>query len=296
MLPAAAAVVALACAAGTARAAQPIPYVDHDAAALPAGTPDISAIAVHNDDTYAYFGVAFNGAMPAKSYVDVFVDTDDNAMTGSVDDGGTDVLLEYDDESDTFGVYPWDAAQQKYVYKAGSGTRVSVVAGTVIFMVPRSMLTGATGFAFWAVAAFETPDGGLLYDEAPADNTWRYTFQKPDAPVNPDKVTLSAGPASMQQPVRAGSSWSVSLRAIRSDTGADLGSEGVVSCSASVGGATLHAARAAFVTTGSGFFKKVAAVCTWQLPKAAKGGTIKALITVTYHGAKTSHSFTAKVA
>jgi hypothetical protein len=251
--------------------------------------PDITAVSVTSDDTGL---VRFRVEIPNRPGLlpddDLFliIDADDDGTTG---DHGWDFqvrvtaagaeLVRFDGEDDYFRV-PL-GRRSSYAY-GGSG--FDLVLG-------REALGMTAGFEFYAAARGSA--SGEPEELAPdGDETWWFPLRLPyDLYVSPLRSRFD--PADTRP--RAGRAWSLSLRAVRADTGAPL-AVGTVSCSGRLGAKALPQRRGRFVRILiPGLGDRTTAVCGgWMLPKGARGKQVSATITVSHGGKSLSRTLTGR--
>jgi hypothetical protein len=302
LLPVAAGALAAAFAAtGAFAAATPVTFTDTDTPALAAGTPDLTTVAVTNDDQAVYIGAGFAATPPTEYYAVLYVDSDQNGSTGNLDYDGVEYAFVYDSVDGSLNAYGWSAADKKFTSMSRNGATGITAAGVLVWLIPRSFLGSSPGLNFWTSASVDVDDATTLYDEAPNKGVWTYQLQQSSstgggttAPAA-EPFVLAPSKSSAGE-AKAGSAWSASLEVVRSDTGDDLGKEGHATCAAKVGGASLSGGHGSFVTSGTGVFRHTSATCTWTLPKSAHGKFVVAVVSTTYKGAKAAHTYHAKVA
>jgi hypothetical protein len=129
---------------------------------------------------------------------------------------------------------------------------------------------GALGDPKTLGVTFRTTDGGHV-DLAPDAGAWTYT-------VHP--LALTAGKVALRY-LHHGSWLVAETEILRSDFEAPL-AEGAVGCNARVGAATL---------VGRGRFAHGLAVCTWRLPKSARGHRVRGGVAATFQGVTARRGF-----
>ena len=230
--------------------------------------PDFCAgEAVTNDNRAIMIGVhAHNrsGLDPGDSY-GIYLDTDLNAATG-----GGDIGAEYQIVLDGTGarLEQWDGTTFQ-----PSATSVAVEWADgygPVLSFDRAAVGKTTGFRLVMVSA-----NGADADRAPDDGTWSYTV----TPLRLVARSLSHGRAV------AGQAFVARMLATRIDFDVPL-DEGTIRCAAKIGGRS---------TSGAGRFAHDRVVCTWRLPRGARGRHLTGSITVTLQGAEASRRFSVTV-
>jgi hypothetical protein len=192
------------------------------------------------------------------------LDTDLNAATGG---SGAEYVIEL--RSGNVSLLKWNGTAFETVAAPSLETEWIPGLGPAVF-VNRTDLANASGFNF-VLASHAGNDG----DIAPNAGAWRYTL----APLTLEVDEFSVGPA------RAGATLTARMSVIRSDFDVEL-DEGQVSCSAAVAGRSLR---------GVGKFVQDEALCTWKLPKNARGKRLTGRMTVKFQGATATRSFAVRV-
>jgi hypothetical protein len=254
-----------------------------------ANAPDITSVAVSNDDSgHMVFKVNISNrpALTADMFVLLFLDADANPATGDTQSLGADYVIELDPGA--VGLFKWDgtnfsAAPSQtsltYSYDA-TGATINVAAtdlgGT------KKLNFAAVAASGFAVDASGNPDiTNLHQDNAPDLGHGFYAYQVIE------KITLSPiAFTTSPKPAKAGKAFSVSLAANESDTGEGV-KAATVTCTATIAGR--------HVTTASHSLTNGIATCVWRLPKTSKTKTIRGTITITAQGATLKKSFSAKI-
>ena len=112
-------------------------------------------------------------------------------------------------------------------------------------------------------------------DLAPDSGSWSYAV----TPLQLTAGRLAVGPA------RAGKPLAVAMEVERSDFETAL-DEGAIVCRATVAGRRL---------AGRGLFAGDLIVCSWRLPKDARGKRVRGSVSVTFQGVTAKRSFTVRV-
>jgi hypothetical protein len=255
--------------------------------------PDITTIVVSNDDAGI---VSFRINIPNRPqlgqdmYMILFVDSDNNTSTGAPDLAGVDYAFEL--IRSEINLFRWDgtgftrsfgnpsAVTLSFSYQAGVTVRIAA-----------AELGNTSRFNFIVEV-----DSGIAFD--PVTNAPDFTNAKSDvapgggAGLYPYTVTIAkptlltrrftTTPAS---PV-AGRQFTMRLVAARSDTGAVI-QNGRVRCLGRAGTTRLRA-QLARVTRG-------AVVCTWLIPRGAKGRTFRGSVSVSFEGLNASRSISRRI-
>jgi hypothetical protein len=222
--------------------------------------------------------------------VDLFVDTDNNQATGSQDIPGIDYVIEL--VRGEINLFKWDGTN--FTRRFGDPSAVTLAfsyEGGVTIRISAAELGSTTRFNF-----FVTVESGVAVD--PITGDLDFTNAKGDAApgggagffnylVNIAKPTLivrkfGTSPAAPA----AGKVFTMRLTTARSDTGAVI-QNGRATCVGRAGTVRLRA-QTARVTGG-------AAVCTWLIPKGAKGKTFRGSVSVVFEGLSASRSYSAKI-
>jgi len=255
--------------------------------------PDITTLVVSNDDAGI---VSFRVNVPNRPTLgqdmlfELWVDSDNNAATGSPEVGGADYVMQL--VRGEVSLYKWDGTD--YTRRFGDPSAVtlnfSYQAGLTV-RIAASELGNTKAFKFFAVAI-----SGLVVDPVTGDLDG--TNSKADvAPgggvglfpytVNIAKPTLVVrGLATTPAAPKGGKTFTMRMTAARSDTGAVL-QNGRVTCVGRAGTARLRA-QLARVQGG-------AVVCTWLIPANAKGKTFRGSVTVVFEGLSASRSISRRI-
>jgi hypothetical protein len=193
----------------------------------------------------------------------VFLDTDLNPTTGGA---GAEYRIRFTSEATVLG--KWDGVKfpalltlQPATWMPGYGP---------IFRVNASDLGGAKEFGL----IFFSTDG-VNGDLAPNRGAWSYQLGQLELGVRGLSIDRA----------RAGRPFSARMTVMRSDLNTAL-TEGTITCSAKLGRKAV---------AGSGSFVGNTAVCTWRLPRSARGKRLTGAVAVTFQGAEAKRSFATKV-
>ena len=257
----------LAAGAGAAPAAFTDPAGDSGAA------PDITNVAVSDNGAGSITVAVTASALAPGMDVDVFLNTDKNASTGSP--GGNEVDLEVWQDADDWG---WDISKwsgSDWNDTPQSTTEHFSRSGNVYTWTFGTEDTGpTTGFTFWAGGFMHDADGNITaHDVAPDGGDWVY-----DLPVAAAAIVPAIGnPLAVPSRPRAGKLLSLSFPVTRSDTGAAL-TGGTLAVQTTIAGKPV---------TGTSSLSGGAAHVNTLVPKTAKGKVLRVKLTVTL-GTKTT--------
>jgi hypothetical protein len=246
-----------------------------------AGTAaDIGAVSASVDAAQQLtFHVGLKGR---RGITSLFIDSDANPDTGAPKTDGADFVLDVDDLAHAWYLSRWTGSAWT-TDTPDSTVEITSTAGELILSVNRSDLAGAADrFNFW-VGTFESWDvaGEGHSDGAPDKGTFTYTF-------GPLKLSLAAFHA-----VSAAGALLVTAVVERSDTGAMLGAEGAVSCSATVAGHALPVVSSGFLVTGAN--KTPVATCAYVVTKKLRGKLAQGQLSVALEGTTVGKSFRLKL-
>ncbi len=263
-------------------------YVDstgEDAAA-----PDITGVTVSNDDAGLItfqINIANRPALTPDMLIDIYVDSDGNAATGSPDIFGADYAIEL--QAGAADLFHWNGTTF-----AGAAAQTSLTfsyAATGATLRVSALELGKTkGFKFVVDAA----SGIVVGANGDADFTNAHDDFAPDAghgtysyQVLTKLVLRAVAFTTSPSPAKAGKQFSAGLAATENDTNSAV-TQGSVACTARVAG-KLIAVKAHRIVNG-------VAACVWVIPKTAKGKTVRGTIVLTVRGVSLTRSFSAKVA
>lgn len=251
--------------------------------------PDITTIVVSNDDAGT---ITFRVNVPNRPQFDVntmlmlmFVDTDSNQATGDPQSFGADYAIQL--LGGQVLLFKWDgttfslaASQSTLSYSWAGGATVKINASDLsntrklnfdVIVLTGLVIDPTTG---------AIDDTNAHADGAPTVGLYPYDVKVGKATLVVKKFTHKpASPA-------AGKTFSLLLTTARSDTKAVL-QGGQVTCVGRAG-ATKLVATVHRVAGG-------AAVCTFKIPKTAKGKTFRGTDTIVFEGLKASRSFSGKI-
>jgi hypothetical protein len=255
--------------------------------------PDITTLTVSNDDAGI---VSFRINVPNRPQlgqdmvIDLFVDTDNNPATGSPDFGGTDYVIEL--IQGEAALFKWDGTN--FTRRFGDPPAISLsfsYQGGVTFRMSAAELGNTARLNFFVIVesgvVFDPTTGdpdfsNAVADAAPGGGVGLYPYQVIVARPTLIVRSLRGTPAAP----RAGRTFTLRMVTARSDTGAAL-QNGRATCVGRAGNARLRA-QLARVQGG-------AVVCTWLIPRNAKGRTFRGSVTVVFEGLRASRSFSARI-
>jgi hypothetical protein len=254
----------------------------------PAG-PDITSIAVSNDDTGLIdfkIAIANRPALTPDMLVLLFLDTDRSTKTGDNQAGGADYVIQL--APDGVALFKWNGSD--YVTPPSEESLASSYAPTGPTLRIRASEIGGTKSLDFRLVALS----GLVYGtDGAVDTKNAHRDFAPDVGKGSFsydvRTTLSLGFVDMvgsPQPARAGKPFSVGLAANESDTSGPV-EQGRVTCTAHVGATSLRATANRLVN-GIG-------VCAWSIPKTARGKAIRGRITITKAGAQIARPFSTPI-
>jgi hypothetical protein len=254
-----------------------------------AAAPDITSIDVTNDDTGAItfqVNISNRPAFTPDMLLDIFLDTDKNAATGSSQLFGSDYVIEL--QPGAVGLFQWNGSDFVGASSQSSLT-FSYGTGGATIRINALDLNRTKGFNFVTTVA-----SGITVDA-----TGNADFTNAHEDVSPDpghgtfayqvliKVTLTIGAfTTSPTPAKAGKPFSAGLAVTQSDTNAGV-VQGTIACTARIAGKLVRV-KGKRIVNG-------VAVCIWSIPKTARGKTIRGSIALTVQSAQTSRSFSAKI-
>jgi hypothetical protein len=259
--------------------------------------PDIRTVTVSNDNTGLItfkVDVPNQAQLSGEKLYDIVIDADDNKATGDPGDQFTTPGGEYAIElfQQQVNLFQWDG--QNYTRSAAGPSQATLIfqdslTGPTI-SINASELSNTKKFAFdvTVISGLKFDDAGNLdFSDARADfapdlTHGRYEFEVNVAPLRLLPKSFKTTPS---RP-RAGGAFTMSMGAVRNDTGAAIQS-GTVACVARAGGARLAARVHRFVGAR--------AVCTWAIPALARGKAFRGSITIVFEGKKVTRNFSALI-
>ncbi len=251
--------------------------------------PDVTTIVVSNDDAGM---ITFRINVPNRPQytrdmaVAMLLDSDANQATGPPDFLGADYLIElFRGEAILFR---WDgtdffpsATQASLSYSWSGGATIRINASDL-------NNTRRLNFDVTVLSdiAFDPVTGVPDFTNAKRDFAPTIGFFTYEVKITPPTLVVKKLTTTPATPV-AGKPFTMRLTAARSDTGAVL-QNGRVTCIGRVGTVRLRAAVQQVING--------AAVCTWLIPKTAKGKTFRGSTTVVFEGLRASRPISRRIA
>lgn len=238
--------------------------------------PDICmANVVTNDNQTITMGIHVHdrAGFAALDTYRILLNADSNATTGAPADAGAAAGAEFviDIADGASRLSSWNGSSfEPVVPQPEIPTAWSDDYGGPALQVGRAALGDPQAFNF----ILETANGEDL-DLAPDSGSWSYAV----TPLQLTAGRLAVGPA------RAGKPLAVAMEVERSDFEIAL-DEGAIVCRATVAGQRL---------AGRGLFAGDLVVCSWRLPKNARGKRVTGSVSVTFQGVTAKRSFAVKV-
>jgi hypothetical protein len=253
-----------------------------------ASAPDITSIAVSNDDAGLItfqVNISNRPALTPDMLLVLYLDTDQNPNTGYTPALGADyVIVLAPGEVDLlkwngtdFELAP-SQTSLNFAYTT-TGATIRVSAGDL--GKTKALAFGVRADSGWTFdASGNAVDTDVHSDLAPDPNHGFFSYQ-----VLTKLVLSVTAFTTSPKPAKAGRTFSVSLAATENDTNGPVRS-GTVACPA-----TLAGKRAVAVThaVANGI-----ATCIWRIPKTAKGRLMRGTITLTLQGVHVTRPFSAR--
>ena len=238
--------------------------------------PDITRVHVSNgQDGVVTFRITIANyqELPSSAFLAVFLDLDRNFDTGDL---GDDAQIGWSPESGV-SFQRWQG--RGFVDAAAGAILAEFAAGVFTLEVPASELNGVSSFDFLVGSSVEVNESRAT-DSAPRIGD-HWTYHLAIGALTLRASNISAAPA---RPV-AGKAFVVRTAVTRTDTRTVVRS-GSVTCSASVGGATIRA---------RGGFSAGRARCVLSVPRAAAGKLLRGALTVRLEGVSVRRSYSFRV-
>ncbi len=252
--------------------------------------PDITSVGVTNDDAgniTFQINISNRPTFTPDMLLDIFLDSDKNAATGSSQLFGADYIIEL--QPGAVGLFQWNGSD--FVGASSQSSLIfSYAAGGATIKVNALELNRTKGFNFATAIV-----SGLVVDPA----TGNVDFTNSHDDIAPDtghgtfayqviaKLTLTVGAfTTSPTPAKAGKPFSAGLAVTESDTNAGVDS-GTITCAARIAGKAVPV-KARRIVNG-------VAVCVWSIPKTARGKTIRGSIALSVQGTQTSRTFAARI-
>jgi hypothetical protein len=251
---------------------------------------DVTSVVAAND-TAGNVTIQIDVAAPFTSTqtIDVLVDSDLNASTGDPNAAGADYDLYSQFSDHTWDMQIWDGSGWSEAPSTQT-VHVGYTSTQLTFTVNRSELGNTTGLNFWVDSCDADCSSGHE-DQAPATGTWNYPLS---TTTGGRTLHLSVLALLAAATGRAGHDYTAAAVVERSDTGGFL-DQGTVACRATIGGRPGPRGTGAIVSVTYQGSRISASVCSWHLPKAASGKTMKATVTISYQGATVTRPFTVHI-
>ena len=254
-----------------------------------ANAPDITSVAVSNDDAGMItfqVNISNRPQLTQDMFILILLDTDKNPATGSADFGGADYIVELDPGVVT--LFQWNgtdfvpAASQSSLTFAYATTGATIHVSTADLGKTKAINLGVLAASGLVVdAAGNANFDNIQTDSAPDPGHGFFAYNVLT------KLVLSATAFSTApKPAKAGRPFSATLAANENDTAGPVQS-GVVTCVATAGGKRIAAV--------SHVLANGVATCIWRVPATAKGKTIRGTITLNVRGTKLTRAFSSKI-
>jgi hypothetical protein len=257
------------------------------------GVKDLTSVVVSNDDKGM---ITFRLNVPSLPVytvdvnVDIYVDTDNNAATGSTGIPGIDYVIQL--FRGEINLYKWDGTDftrrfgdppaTTLIYQWANGVAIKISAAELGNTKRlRFLAIVVSGIAFDPVSGEPIPETGVA-DYAPDLGRGFFTYDVRIAPARLVFKSLKTAPASP----KAGKTFTVRMAATRSDTGAAI-VNGRVDCVARAGARSVQPKSERFVGGQ--------AVCVYTVPANASGKTLRGTITIIFEGKRLARPFSAKI-
>jgi hypothetical protein len=261
-------------------ASNSVTYPESDTSQEDPANADITGVTVSNDNVgNLTFKVAIANQPSLTSFgVDIFIDTDDNALTGPNFRGaGAEDFFRLAGQNG--GTFVWNGTQ--LAPKTIDSYSANYSGGVATFSVNTRDLGNTRQFSFTVETLTIVPNPPGVTDFAPEDaGSGPYSFDVKGV------KTLTAGTLRISpRPAKANRLLTVSLPVEDNETGAPLES-GRVICRATIGPRPVSGGS----TLGGGV-----ATCRFNIPKSAKGKTIRGTLTVDAKETVVRKSFSSRI-
>jgi len=254
-----------------------------------AAAPDITSIAVSNDDAgnlTFQVNISNRPALTPDMIIIVYLDTDQNSTTGLSTALGADYLVFL--APGEVDLLQWNgsdfvlAPSQASLTYAYSATGATIHVSAADLGKTKSFKFGVRADSGWVVSPTgEFDDTNVRSDLAPDPNHGFFSYD-----VLTKLVLSVTALTTSPKPAKAGRTFSVLLAATENDTGGPV-QTGTVVCAASLAGK-----RAVAVTH---VVANGVATCVWRIPKTAKGRIIRGTITLAVQGTRVTRPFSARL-
>jgi len=257
------------------------------------GVKDITTVVVSNDDQGM---VTFRINVPSLPQytvdvdVDIYVDTDNNAATGSTDIPGVDYVVQL--FRGEINLYKWDGTDftrrfgdppaTTLIYQWANGVSIKISAAELGNTKRMRFFAGVISGIVFNETTGEPDFTNSVADFAPDLGRGFFTYDVKIAPARLVFKSLTKAPASP----KAGKSFTVRMSATRSDTGAAI-VNGQVDCAGKAGTKNVKPKSEKFVGGQ--------AVCVFTVPAGTTGKTLRGTITIVFEGKKLTRPFSVKI-
>jgi hypothetical protein len=252
-----------------------------------AQAPDITSVAVSNDDSANLtfkVNISNRPTLTPDMIMFVFMNTDSNASTGDPTLNGVDYVIQL--EPGAVSLFQWNGSDFVFAQSQASLTYAYDTTGAT-FHVNAADLGNTRSISF----AVEVESGLVVDAQGNIDDTNAHFDAAPD-PGHGFYTYKVAVKISLKQSAftttsaKAGARFAASLGVDESDTSGPIPS-GTVTCKGIVGTTRVAATHS---------LRHGVATCNWRtLPKTAKGKLFHGTITVTSQGATLTKTFSARV-
>jgi hypothetical protein len=220
--------------------------------------------------------------LPQGDSIQVEFDTDRNPSTGDQDGGDYGLVMFGVPGSNPVAFAFFKLSQSDAVQVHVDSLSVTWALGHVAMKIAAADLGGTQTFDFWVVSFHGDAANPDALDFVPDRGS--FTYRVGDAQTQTLNIT---GPVTAVK-ARAGRTWAIVYR-ITSVSGASL-STVQLACHGSVGGRALSGRPVFEATATFGI-----ALCSFKLPKSARGKTLRGAMDLTYEGVTAHKSFAVRV-
>lgn len=257
------------------------------------GVKDITTVVISNDDK-GLVTIRLNvPSLPTYTVdvdVDIFIDSDNNAATGSTDIPGVDYVIQlYRGE---INLYKWDGTDftrrfgdppaTTLFYNWQNGVSISINATELGNAKKLRILSAVIAGIVFDPVTGEPDFGPATADFAPDLGRGFFSYDVLVAPARLVFKSLAKAPATP----KAGKTFTVRMAATRSDTGAAI-VNGQVDCVAKAGTKN--------VVPKSERFAAGKATCVFTIPAGTAGKTFRGTITMIFEGKRLTRPFSGKI-
>jgi hypothetical protein len=252
-----------------------------------AQAPDITSVAVSNDDAGLItfkVNISNRPALTQDMLLQIALDTDNNPATGDPDGLGSEYLLNLVPGEVELG--KWNGSQ--YMTTPSTSVTFAYDATGATIHVSQADLGGTKLLNFNAVVV-----SGIVFDA-----TGNPDFTNAHADFAPDaghgafnyqvitKLTVKVTTFTVApKPAKAGKAFSAALAATESDTNGPV-TKGTITCAATIAGKKIPATH----RLANGI-----ATCQWKLPKTSKHKTLRGTVTLIVQGVTVKRTFSSRI-